>query len=270
VSRRAFTLPELLVAIAMIAALVGLLVPSLAAARAHARAAACLSNQRQLVTGWTLYAADFAGRAMPAGDERAASPDILYWWGAVTAAPAIDHARGFLFPYLDAPLAERSVCECPCQPWGSYRAQPIAIPPPGSPTSTYGYNGYYLCPPMTPGWNQSIGRQPWKRLGDLERPTDLLVFADTLLPGTPPRNDALLDPPMLFSPGAGWTDHDSPTTCFRHLLTRAGGSAAAARADGSARLTRAEPGWLIAPDQRIGSLGRTNDPHYVPDWRRWR
>src|SRR5207253_1971779 len=122
-----------LVVVAVGALLLSLLLPALAGAREAARTAACLSNQRQLVVGWSLYAADFAGRAMPLGDERSAAPDVVYWWGAVRAGPPadVDHARGFLSPYLDAGLLERSVYECPAQPWGSYRAQPASVAPPG-------------------------------------------------------------------------------------------------------------------------------------------
>jgi prepilin-type N-terminal cleavage/methylation domain-containing protein/prepilin-type processing-associated H-X9-DG protein len=54
-SGRAFTLIELLVVIAIIAVLMGILMPSLRAARESARGAVCLSNLRQLSVAWTLY-----------------------------------------------------------------------------------------------------------------------------------------------------------------------------------------------------------------------
>lgn len=262
--RRAFTLIELLVVIAIIALLVGLLLPSLRGGRDAARTALCLSHQRSLAAAWTMYADAHRGRVMPLGDEHDPAR-ITYWWGALTWATAtVDHSLGPIIPFLESGPGTRSVFECPAQPWGTYKPQPTSLPA-APPTSTYGYNGYYLSPPMTPGWNTSIGTQKWKTISDLQRPAELLVFADTLMSGNPPRNNALLDPPMLFQGAAGWTVNLSPTTCFRH-----GSAAAGARADGSARTERADPAWLTDPALRIGSIGVTNDPRYVPDWKSWR
>ncbi len=52
---KGFTLIELLVVIAIIALLVSVVVPSLKAAKEYAACAACLSNQKQLCTAWTMY-----------------------------------------------------------------------------------------------------------------------------------------------------------------------------------------------------------------------
>lgn len=277
---RGFSLVELLVVVAIVSLLLGVLLPSLAAARDSARTARCLVNQGQLVKAWHLYANDFQDRAMPLAYWSAAdigSGQQRFWWGSHgTPTQPPDYDRGFVAPYLDSRLHDGSVFECPSQPWGTYRPQG----PSRSITSTYGYNGYYLSPAKTPGWAASIGHRPWRRLSDIPRPGLLLVFADSLLPavgaGALPGNSALLDPPLLFSRAGGgsWSVNASPTTAFRHgrgAGWRALGAAVAAAADGHAEAITASPAWLTHPGQAVGSVGGSGSPgpHYVPDWERW-
>lgn len=268
---RAFSLIELLVSIAIIAMLTGILLPSLAAARDSARTARCLSSNRQLAIGWTLYAGDFDDRAMPLAyfetQDIAAGP-LRYWFGSIattkSTAPRVTHDTGFIAPYLDAAAGEASFFECPSQPWGTYASQANL----DEPTTTYGYNGYYLSPNKTPGWGGawgSIGHRPWQRLSSIERPSMLLTFADTLLPvGSTGRSVALLDPPQLYQGAWGWAKNPTPTTAFRHT-----GRTAAAHADASAATHAPDKNATFIHRHNVGSVTETNTPRYVPDADRW-
>lgn len=64
----AFTLLELLVVLAIIAILVGIIVPSLSKARENARRSICLSNLKQIGVAATMYADDHGGAFPNASD----------------------------------------------------------------------------------------------------------------------------------------------------------------------------------------------------------
>jgi prepilin-type N-terminal cleavage/methylation domain-containing protein/prepilin-type processing-associated H-X9-DG protein len=87
-SRRAFTLIELLVVIAIIAILAALLLPALARGRLKATGAACVSNQKQLIAAFIMYALD-NGDVMPTSPyEGQAMNGGGYWLGPSPAVTA--------------------------------------------------------------------------------------------------------------------------------------------------------------------------------------
>ena len=74
--RRAFTLLELLVVIAVIAVLAGLLLPALGQATERARATACLSNLKQFGVALRLYL-DENGNRMPVMQNRSRGTNLV-------------------------------------------------------------------------------------------------------------------------------------------------------------------------------------------------
>ena len=263
----AFTLMELLVVISIISVILTILMPVLAGIRRQARAVCCMSNLRQLGLAFACYASDNRNYVLPA---RTSKPDT-YWWGRCEPN-GIDHTEGPLWPYMQSDLQANGVYQCPSQPIGSYSMQ-------GKPagrgdsekwiTSTYGYNGYYLSAPQS-GWLQTKDR-PWQKLFTIPRPHQVIVFADAMLDWAPDpgqtelTNIALLDPPYLLSNNRQyWTKNDFPTTCFRH-----DDKANAVFVDGHCRPMGLEGSEYTSPEAKIGSVGKSNAPYYVPDYKDW-
>jgi prepilin-type N-terminal cleavage/methylation domain-containing protein/prepilin-type processing-associated H-X9-DG protein len=75
--RNGFTLVELLVVIGIIAILVAMLLPALTRAREASQTVACLSNLRQIGTGYAIYANQYSGHMLPA---QATVDGSNVWW----------------------------------------------------------------------------------------------------------------------------------------------------------------------------------------------
>jgi prepilin-type N-terminal cleavage/methylation domain-containing protein/prepilin-type processing-associated H-X9-DG protein len=254
-SRRGFTMVEMLVVITIVAVLTSMLLPSLSEGKRQARALLCRNHLKQLGQAVVLYCEEYNGYMMPLAYQD--DWPVCYWWG--TSARPMNYQKGFIYPFIDTTSKPESVFECPEQPLGTYVPQG----PGKQPTSTYGYNGYYLCPPATPGWCYTIGFRPWRRLDDITRADQVFMFADTLIDwGGCAGNNCLLDPPRIFN-GAGWDKNEAPTTCFRH-----NGRANACFLDGHVEAVEPQGGEITSAAYHIGSCGPDN-AFYVPDWEEW-
>ncbi len=79
-SRRAFTLIELLIVIAIIAVLITILAPALQIAKEQATGAVCLCNQRGLAQAWVQYAEDNKGYIVNAHTLRSSTYEKGVYW----------------------------------------------------------------------------------------------------------------------------------------------------------------------------------------------
>jgi prepilin-type N-terminal cleavage/methylation domain-containing protein len=162
----AFTLVELLVVIGIIAVLVAILLPTLAAARRSANTVECLSNVRQLATAAMLFAHEHKGYLPVSSDDRWAKmrdPQRTIW--AYRDDPAaVDGSKitvydwaSSLIPYLGgklgqtfatAPEAQSKVFRCPADQWMDVTDPGYRIfqnVPPGFHAISYGYNADVSC-----------------------------------------------------------------------------------------------------------------------------
>lgn len=165
-TRRAFTLVELLIVIAVIAILAAILLPTLGQAKLSARRIACVNNLRQLGLASQMYWDDHDGDAFRY-ITGATNGGTIYWFGWIEPwAPgnegqrAFDASMGALYPYLGG----RGVEICPSLNYNSrlFKAKATG--------AAYGY-----------GYNLHLSRpadQSPIKINHLTRPADIVLFAD--------------------------------------------------------------------------------------------
>jgi len=108
--RRAFTLVELLVVIGIIALIVSMLLPALNRARDQARQIRCLSNMRQLVIAWTMYANDSKGRICGSNTPAMGNPKEYNWVTQENGKDTLASLQaGVLYKYINS----AEVYHCP-------------------------------------------------------------------------------------------------------------------------------------------------------------
>ena len=158
--RSAFTLVELLVVVAITAALVGLLLPALNRARRAATSTACMSNQRQIAAAMFLYGHGYDGRF----------PIAHYWtgtkqvcWDFITGGGA---ARpGLIWRYTGF----GAVQQCPGYDGSSNT--------PADPYTGYNYNTSYIGRGEGEGSWAGMGEAPARDV-DIARPAGTALIGD--------------------------------------------------------------------------------------------
>ncbi len=206
-ARRAFTLVELLVVMAITALLLSIMLPSLAAARERARASLCASNVRQLLLANYMYGSDNNDRACPGA---ARFLENLHRWHGTrdTSSSAFDPARGPLVRYLGP---EGAIRRCPT--FGGYVTDPNQAFELGN--GGYGYNNAFIGTLLRPlgGGHYAVKSDEtgvsWSRV---RNPAETLVFADSAFAPTDLIEYSFAEP--RYMPTNGF--RADPSIHFRH------------------------------------------------------
>jgi prepilin-type N-terminal cleavage/methylation domain-containing protein len=277
-SRRAFTLLELLVVIAIIAILAAMLLPVLSRAKQRAQGALCLNNGKQLMLALHLYTSDSNDLYPPNPDD--GNTIAGYNWcsgqagigGADEFNPDIltDPNRSLLINYLGNNPA---MFRCPADMrQGLYQgtnpsligqtvpaartfsmSQAIGTIDPGFAATYSSHSGVPNLPVTGPWltgvWHQNLHDNPWRTFGKISDagppgPSDLWVFLDEDASGL---NDAAFAMEMV---NPYW--HDLPGT-YHNM------GCGFAFADGHSETHH----WLYHAQKQGGDI---TDPADVADW----
>src|SRR6266481_93271 len=98
----AFTLIELLVVIAIIAILAAMLLPAISRAKIKAEGILCMSNNKQLLLAWSMYADDHNGTLVMNPNQGPLNPGWAYWvYGNVNWGTGPENTN---YSYIVSPL----------------------------------------------------------------------------------------------------------------------------------------------------------------------
>jgi len=155
--RHAFTLVEMLVAVALLSLLVALLVPSASRARERARGVACMSNLRQIAAGFIAYATDNEGWfPAPAGWEGVFPEDWVHW------QPGRDPKKGSVMKYLRGDIRVLVCPSGPSETWAWQKGNQFGSPPAPYPFSYSANNAITGDGAGMTSWGRNFETRPCK------------------------------------------------------------------------------------------------------------
>ncbi len=174
----AFTLIELLVVLAIIALLIGILLPALKGARYSAQSLVCTNNLRSLAITTQEYANDHDDR-FPRSSHSAGFSHLP--WAATLYEPITGHPfEGTSYSWDDAGWWEATNTHYRCP--HDRRESPIEQPglPFSMPALSYGYNVYFELTPAEIDPSKPIvsNRATWNRVTSIPRPTQTILMGE--------------------------------------------------------------------------------------------